>query len=89
MKLRNTSDASNNNSATREAAILQALDLVNNTAKRFLRRVPPCVTFDDLACVGMIGLIQAVDRFDQSRGLKFKTFRAAPHLGRNAGFPSG
>jgi len=37
-------------------------------------RLPPCVTFDDLASAGMIGLIQAVDRFDQSRGLRFKTY---------------
>jgi RNA polymerase sigma factor (sigma-70 family) len=38
------------------------------------RVVPPCVTFDDLASAGTIGLIQAVDRFDQTRGLKFRTY---------------
>ena len=48
--------------------------VVNNIARRFQRRLPPCVTFDDLASAGMIGLIQAVDRFDQTRGLQFKTY---------------
>jgi RNA polymerase sigma factor (sigma-70 family) len=36
--------------------------------------VPPCVTFDDLASAGTVGPIQAVDRFDHMRGLKFKTY---------------
>jgi RNA polymerase sigma factor for flagellar operon FliA len=40
------------------------------------------VTFDDLVSVGMIGLIQAVDRFDRSRDLKFKTY--AQHRIRGA-----
>jgi RNA polymerase sigma factor (sigma-70 family) len=47
---------------------------VKSTARRFQRRVPPCVTFDDLSSAGMIGLIHAVDRFDQIRGLQFKTY---------------
>jgi len=74
MKLRNTTESIPNNGAARDAAIFQDLDLVNNIARRFRRRLPPCVTFDDLANAGMIGLIQAVDRFDQTRGLKFKTY---------------
>ena len=36
--------------------------------------MPPCVTFDDLASAGTVGPIQAVDRFDHMRGLKFKTY---------------
>ena len=74
MKLRNTTESIPNHGAARDAAILQDLDLVNRIARRFQRRVPPCVTFDDLASAGMIGLIHAVDRFDQTRGLKFRTY---------------
>ena len=74
MKLRNNTESIPNHGAARDAAILQNLDLVNRIARRFQRRVPPCVTFDDLASAGMIGLIHAVDRFDQTRGLKFKTY---------------
>jgi RNA polymerase sigma factor for flagellar operon FliA len=74
MKFRNTVESTPNNDAARNAAILQEIDLVNRAARRIQRRVPPCVTFDDLASAGMIGLIQAVDRFDQTRGLKFRTY---------------
>jgi RNA polymerase sigma factor (sigma-70 family) len=74
MKLRNTINRLENQSSARENAILQNLDLVKSTARRFQRRVPPCVTFDDLSSAGTIGLIQAVDRFDQTRGLKFNTY---------------
>ncbi len=82
MKLRNTIATTTNQGAAREAAILENLDLVNHLARRFQRRVPPCVTFDDLVSAGMIGLIQAVDRFDPTRHLKLKTY--AQHRIRGA-----
>jgi RNA polymerase sigma factor (sigma-70 family) len=82
MKLRNTTATTTNQGAARETTIVQNIDLVNNVARRFQRRVPPCVTFDDLVSAGMIGLIQAVDRFDRSRDLKFKTY--AQHRVRGA-----
>jgi DNA-directed RNA polymerase specialized sigma subunit len=64
MKSRNTNATTINQGAARETAIVQNIDLVNSVARRFQHRVPLCVTFDDLAGTGMIGLIQAVDRFD-------------------------
>jgi RNA polymerase sigma factor (sigma-70 family) len=73
MKLRNTA-ASTNPDAARETAILQNINLVKDIAKRFQGRVPPCVTLDDLVSAGTVGLIKAVDRFDSSRGPKFKTY---------------
>jgi len=82
MKLRNTNATTINQDAARETAIVQNIDLVNNVARRFQRRVPPCVTFDDLVSAGTIGLIQAVDRFDRSRDLKFRTY--AQHRIRGA-----
>jgi RNA polymerase sigma factor for flagellar operon FliA len=82
MKLRNTTATTTNQDAARETAIVQNINLVNNVARRFQRRVPPCVTLDDLVSAGMIGLIQAVDRFDHSRDLKFKTY--AQHRIRGA-----
>jgi RNA polymerase sigma factor for flagellar operon FliA len=44
--------------------------------------VPSCVTLDDLIGAGTIGLIQAVDRFQPSRGLQFATY--AKHRIRGA-----
>ena len=82
MKLRNTTATTTNQGAARETAIVQNIDLVKNVARRLQRRVPPCVTFDDLVGAGMIGLIQAADRFDRSRDLKFKTY--AQHRIRGA-----
>jgi RNA polymerase sigma factor (sigma-70 family) len=81
MKLRNTPDSIHSDLVSRETAILQGLDLVNSIANKLQRRVPPCVTFDDLAGAGTIGLIQAVDRFDQARGAKFKTYAQHRILG--------
>jgi len=82
MKLQNTPESNLNHGAFRDAAILHDLDLVNSIARRFQRRVPCCITFDDLASAGMIGLIQALDRFDHTRGLKFRTY--AQHRIRGA-----
>jgi RNA polymerase sigma factor FliA len=58
----------------REAAIVQYIGHVHAIAKRLQLRVPPCVAFDDLVGAGTIGLIQAVDRFQPSRGLQFGTY---------------
>jgi RNA polymerase sigma factor (sigma-70 family) len=74
MRLLNTAANNTNQDAARETAILQDMNLVRDIAKRFRGRVPPCVTLDDLVSAGTVGLIQAVDRFDSSRGPKFKTY---------------
>ena len=67
---------------TREATIVQHLPHVHALAKRLRSQVPPCVTLDDLIGAGTIGLIQAVDRFQSSRGLQFATY--AKHRIRGA-----
>jgi RNA polymerase sigma factor (sigma-70 family) len=74
MKLLNTTESIPTHCAARDAAILQDRDLVKGIARTLQRRVPASVAFDDLTSAGMIGLIQAVDRFDQTRGLKFRTY---------------
>jgi len=59
---------------TREAMIIQYIGNVYVVAKQLRSRVPPCITLDDLVGAGTVGLIQAVDRFQPSRGLKFGTY---------------
>lgn len=59
---------------TREATIIQYIGHVHGMAKQLRLRVPPCITFDDLVGAGTVGLIQAVDRFQPSRGLQFGTY---------------
>ena len=81
MKFANTTAQPPRQAAARETAIVQNLDIVNNLARRLRRRVPACVTLDDLTSAGTIGLIKAVDRFDGSRGLKFRTYAQHRILG--------
>jgi RNA polymerase sigma factor for flagellar operon FliA len=68
--------------ATREAAIVNNLDLVKSLARRLRERVPASVTIDDLTSAGTIGLIEAADRFDPRRGLQFRSY--AQHRIRGA-----
>ena len=79
MKLAESSDR---DVTTREATIVQYIRHVHVLAKRLQLCVPPCVTYDDLIGAGTIGLIQAVDRFQPSRGLQFATY--AKHRIRGA-----
>jgi RNA polymerase sigma factor for flagellar operon FliA len=57
-----------------EATILNYLGHVHALARRLQSRVPRCVALDDLVGAGAVGLMQAVDRFQPSRGLQFGTY---------------
>lgn len=59
---------------SREELILSYHPLVRTIACRMARRLPPSVDVDELINVGMIGLIDAVDRFDPERGVPFKSY---------------
>ncbi len=48
--------------------------LVKFVANRIAMRVPPSVSLDDLMSAGIMGLLDAIDRFDPSRQVKFKTY---------------
>jgi RNA polymerase sigma factor for flagellar operon FliA len=48
--------------------------LVRTIAARVGQKLPPCVEMDDLVGAGTLGLIDAVDRFDPSRGVQFRTY---------------
>jgi RNA polymerase sigma factor for flagellar operon FliA len=60
--------------ATREETIRSLLYLVQHIAGRLVSRLPMHVSKDDLISAGVIGLIDAVDRFDASKGCSLKTF---------------
>lgn len=69
------------NESLREALILDHMPQVELLARRLHRRCPQ-VELDDLIQAGATGLIQAVDRFDKSRGCMLKTI--AEHRIRGA-----
>ena len=61
-------------SDAREALIMDHLPKVKYIADRIAAKLPPSVERDDLYGAGVIGLIDAVERFDAARGIAFTTF---------------
>jgi RNA polymerase sigma factor FliA len=59
---------------TRDQTILEFYPLVQIIAGRLANRMPGHVDRDDLVSSGMVGLLEAVDRYDPSRGVALKTF---------------
>lgn len=64
---------------TRADLLSEHLGLVHHVARQLSRRLAAEHDFDELVSAGTIGLMNAVDSFDASRGLAFSTF-AAPRI---------
>lgn len=58
----------------REEQIHEYASVVKYIAGRLEIRLPPSMSKDDLISAGTVGLNDALDRFDASKGAKFKTF---------------
>lgn len=58
----------------REEAIREYLPMVKYLAGMLRMRIPPHIEMDDLVSSGVVGLLNAVDRFDPGRGIKFRTY---------------
>ncbi len=58
----------------RDALIRQYLPLVRRLAGHMLAKLPPNIELDDLVQVGMIGLTEALSRYEASQGVQFETF---------------
>jgi RNA polymerase sigma factor for flagellar operon FliA len=65
--------------ANRDAILSQHLGLVYHVARQLTRSRARDVELDDLVSAGTLGLIDAFDHFDASRGLAFSTF-AMPRI---------
>lgn len=63
----------------RDRLLNEHLGLVHHVARQLSRRLATEVDFDELVSAGAMGLMNAVDSFDASRGLAFSTF-AAPRI---------
>lgn len=59
---------------TREQLILEHLPQVKLIARRIHERLPVSVSLDDLISTGVIGLIAAIDRYDETHEVKLKTY---------------
>lgn len=58
----------------RDDLILAYTPLIKYIAARLAARLPPQVAFDDLVSSGIIGLIDAIDKFDLGKKVQFKTY---------------
>lgn len=67
------------NTASRDHLIVHYSPLVKFVAGRVGAGLPNSVDPGDLVSYGVFGLIDAIDRFDLDRGVKFETF-AAPRI---------
>jgi RNA polymerase sigma factor for flagellar operon FliA len=63
----------------RERLILNYAPLVKFVAGRVRAALPPSVDHADLVSYGLLGLIEAIERFDRTREVKFETF-AIPRI---------
>ena len=60
--------------ATRERLILHYSPLVGHVAGRVSAGLPPNVDAGDCASYGMFGLIDAIEKFDTERGVRFEPY---------------
>lgn len=58
----------------REKMILEHAPMIKYIANRIASRLPSHVDVDDLINSGVIGLIDALEKFDPTRGIKFKSY---------------
>jgi len=60
--------------AWQEQMVLQYAPLVKYIASRLALRLPAHISLDDLNSSGLIGLIDAIHKFDPSKNISFKTY---------------
>lgn len=60
----------------REALVLDHLPQVRFVAQGIRRHLPPCVPLEDLVHSGVLGLLEAVDKFNPKRHVQLKTYAA-------------
>jgi RNA polymerase sigma factor for flagellar operon FliA len=60
--------------ASEHPRVVAALPFVEQLARRVAATMPHSIDIGDLVQDGVIGLIDAAHRFDESRGIKFETF---------------
>jgi RNA polymerase sigma factor for flagellar operon FliA len=63
-----------NNQQLREKLIIHYLHLVRYVVSRLPISLPTSIAQEDLVSYGTLGLMEAVERFDIDRGLKFETY---------------
>ncbi len=60
--------------SSREQLVLEYAPLIKYIAQKIAARLPANIELDDLISSGVIGLIDAIEKYDASRDNKFKTY---------------
>jgi RNA polymerase sigma factor for flagellar operon FliA len=60
--------------STRDRLIIEYAPLIKYIAQKIAARLPANIELDDLISSGVIGLMDAIDKYDSSRDNKFKTY---------------
>src|SRR6186997_753995 len=58
----------------RESLIVNTLPLIRQIAHKMAMRLPSTLEMRDLVNAGVLGLLDAIDKFEPERGVKFKTY---------------
>ncbi len=58
----------------RERLVNEHAPLVKYIAQRLAMKLPPNVAIDDLISTGVLGLLDAIDKYDATRDVKFSTY---------------
>lgn len=58
----------------RDELVVDHLPLVKYLAQRMVTKLPPSVEVNDLVSAGVLGLMDAVEKYEPARGVKFKTY---------------
>lgn len=64
----------NHDQRIKDALIMKYASFVKYVAGRIAVNLPSNVEFDDLVSYGILGLIDAIDKYDSERNVKFKTY---------------
>lgn len=74
-KLKNLKDYRTiKDSATKDKIIIEYAPLIKYIAQKIASRLPANIELDDLISCGVIGLMDAIEKFDPTRDNKFKTY---------------
>jgi RNA polymerase sigma factor for flagellar operon FliA len=60
--------------AERDELIVEHLPQIKYIAQRISTKLPSHVELNDLVSAGILGLLDAIEKFDPNRGVKFKTY---------------
>ena len=73
-KDRQAAIAATTDAATRDELIVKYMPLVHYVVRSLALSLPPMLDTEDVVSYGAMGLIDAIDRFDATRGVKFETY---------------